>query len=104
MFGFGVRTITIEQLAERLKAGTPVLLDVREPSEFTSGHVPGARNVPMSRLQAEVSRLDPGTETLIIYQSGHPSAAAARLLKRADFTDVYSVKGGTTAWRGKLKR
>jgi rhodanese-related sulfurtransferase len=104
MFGFGVKTITVEQLADRLKAGRPVLLDVREPSEFASGHVRGARNVPMSRFAAEVSRLDPDAETLIICQSGHRSAAAAKQLKRAGFTHAHSVKGGTGAWQGKLKR
>jgi len=104
MFGFGVKTITIEQLADRLKAGKPVLLDVREPSEFASGHVSGARNVPMSRLAAETSRLDPDAETLVICQSGHRSAVAARQLKRAGLTNVYSVKGGTGSWQGKLKR
>ena len=104
MFGFSVKTITIEQLADRLKIGKPVLLDVREPSEFASGHVRGARNVPMSRLAAEVSLLDPDAETLIICQSGHRSAAAAKHLKRVGLTDVYSVKGGAGAWQGKLKR
>ena len=104
MFGFGVKTITVDRLAERLKAGKPVLLDVREPSEFSTGHVPRARNVPVSRLAAEISRLDPTAETLLICQSGHRSATAARQLKRAGFTDVYSVKGGTLAWRGKLDR
>jgi len=104
MFGFGVKTITIEQLADRLKTGKPVLLDVREPSEFASGHVRDARNVPMSRLAAEVFLLDPDAETLVICQSGHRSAAAAKHLKRVGLTDVYSVKGGTGAWQGKLKR
>ena len=104
MFGFGIKTITVEQLAERLEVGKPMLLDVREPSEFASGHVPGARNVPLGRLAAESSRLDPDAETLIICQSGRRSATAAKQLKRAGFTDVHSVKGGTGAWRGKLKR
>ncbi len=104
MFGFGVRTITTTQLAERLRAGAPVLIDVREPSEFAAGHVPGARNVPMSSLEAEVPRLDPGAETFIICESGRRSATAARQLKRAGFTDVFSVTGGTAAWRGELKR
>ena len=104
MFGFGIKTITVEQLAERLKVGKPVLLDVREPSEFASGHVPGARNVPLGRLAAESSRLDPNAATLIICQSGRRSTTAAKQLKRAGFTDVYSIKGGTGAWRGKLRR
>lgn len=104
MFGWGVKTITTDELAEKLAAGKPVLLDVREPDEFAQGHVPGARNVPLGRLAAEIPKLDPAAETLVICRSGHRSATAAKQLKRAGFTDVHSVRGGTLAWRGKLKR
>jgi rhodanese-related sulfurtransferase len=104
MFGFGVKTITITQLAERLRHGTPVLLDVREPSEFAAGHVPGAWNAPLSRLADGSARLDRNAQTLIICQSGRRSVTAAKQLKRFGFTDVYSVRGGTGAWSGKLSR
>ena len=104
MFGPGVRTITTAQLAERLARGKPVLLDVREPSEFATGHVPDARNVPLGGLAAASARLDPLAETLVICRSGRRSVTAARQLKRAGFADVYSVAGGTAAWDGKLER
>jgi rhodanese-related sulfurtransferase len=104
MFGRGPDHITVEQLADRIEHGTPVLLDVREPDEFAGGHVPGARNVPAASLDAESARLDPHVETLLICQSGRRSAAAAKLLAKKGFTDVHSVKGGTSAWRGRLER
>lgn len=104
MFGFGVPTITTDELAERLASGKPVLLDVREPYEFAAGHVPGARNVPLGRLASEAKRLDPHAQTLVLCRSGHRSATAVRQLRRMGFTDVHSVKGGTLAWRGKLER
>jgi rhodanese-related sulfurtransferase len=104
MFGFGVKTITTDQLADELNAGKPILLDVREPYEFAEGHVPGARNVPLETLASAAEKLDPAARTLIICRSGHRSATAAKALKRGGFTDVHSVKGGTLAWRGKLQR
>jgi rhodanese-related sulfurtransferase len=104
MFGFGVKTITTDQLAEELKAGTPVLLDVREPYEFAEGHIPGARNVPLATLASAAEKLDPSARTLVICRSGHRSATAAKALKRGGFTDVHSVKGGMLAWRGKVAR
>lgn len=104
MFGLGVKTITTQQLAEKIKAGKVVLLDVREPYEFASGRVPGAINIPLGQLKGQMERLDKDAETFVICQSGHRSASGARQLTRAGFSEVYSVKGGTSAWTGKLKR
>lgn len=102
MFGWGVKTITVDELADRLKQGKQVLIDVREPYEFKAGHVKGAVNVPLAQLADKLGRFDPCAETYVICQSGHRSATAVRVLKRAGFENAYSVKGGTSAWRGKL--
>jgi rhodanese-related sulfurtransferase len=104
MFGFGVKTITADELAVRMSQGKPVLLDVREPYEFAEGHIRGARNVPLGTLADKAGRLDPGVQTLLICASGHRSARGARQLTKAGFTEVYSVKGGMHAWRGKIVR
>ena len=102
MFGWGVKTVTVDELAEKLAQRKQVLIDVREPYEFASGHVKGAVNVPLGQLAQRLDRLDPSAETFVICQSGHRSATAAGVLKRAGFEHAYSVKGGTSAWRGKL--
>jgi rhodanese-related sulfurtransferase len=104
MFGFGVKTITTAELADKLAAGKPVLIDVREPREFASGHVKGSANMPLGTLASKIAKLDPAAETLLICHSGNRSASAARMLSRAGFERAYSVKGGTLAWRGKLVR
>jgi len=104
MFGWGVKTITVDELAEKLKQGKQVLIDVREPYEFAAGHVKGAVNIPLGTLPGKLGKLDPHAETYVICQSGHRSATAVGLLKRAGFDHAYSVKGGTSAWRGKLAR
>lgn len=104
MFGPRVSTITTEELAEKMKAKRTVLLDVREPHEFAAGHVPGAVNTPLGRLMDGVEGFSKETETLVICASGHRSATAARRLMKNGFKVVFSVKGGTSAWRGKVKR
>ena len=104
MFGFGVKTISADELAQRMRAGRPQVIDVREPSEFAEGHVPGARNIPLAQLAAKARTLDPAAETLLICRSGHRSATAAKQLVRAGFANVRSVKGGTLAWKGELTR
>lgn len=104
MFGPRVHMITTEELAERMKRGKPLLIDVREPSEFSAGHVPGAVNVPLGRLAEKVAKFDPSRETLLICESGSRSTSGARRLMKAGYTDVHSVRGGTKAWGGKLVR
>lgn len=104
MFGWGVKTVTVDELANKLAHDKPVLIDVREPYEFAAGHVEGAVNVPLSQLAEKMSTFDPRAETYVICQSGHRSAAGVRLLGRAGFEHAYSVKRGTSAWRGQLVR
>lgn len=104
MFGLGGKTIGVDELARKLGEGDPVLVDVREPDEFASGHVPGAVNVPLGRLASCIEELDSDADIYLICQTGHRSATAAKFLKRVGFTNARSVKGGTSAWRGPLAR
>jgi len=104
MFGRTVRSVSVDELAARRAAGESVLIDVREPKEFATGHVPGAVNVPLRSLIGESGRFDPEMATFVICQHGRRSQDAARVLSRAGFKHVYSVAGGTSAWRGKLER
>jgi glyoxylase-like metal-dependent hydrolase (beta-lactamase superfamily II) len=74
------------------------IVDVRRPAEFASGHVPGAVNLSLDRLEAEARRLDPSRPTIVICAGGYRSSAGTGLLRRAGFSDLYNVVGGTSAW------
>ena len=104
MFGWGVKTVTVDELADKLQRGKVVLIDVREPYEFAAGRVKGAVNIPLGQLADKVARFDPHAETYVICQSGHRSATAVRRLERSGFDNAFSVKGGTSTWRGPLVR
>lgn len=104
IFGLGIKSVTTAQLAERMAAGKITLLDVREPYEYAAGHVKGAVNVPLGSLQGKLDRYARDAEIYVICHSGSRSASAVRLMKRAGFTNVINVAGGTSAWRGKLAK
>jgi len=105
VFGWGVKTISTTELAEKLAGkGKHTLIDVREPHEFAAGHVKGSLNIPLGQLADSLRKLDAEVETFVICHSGSRSASAVRVMKRAGFENAYSVKGGTAAWHGKLVR
>ncbi len=81
------------------------VIDVREPDELEGelGSLYGAENIPMAELEGRMR--DAGDEdkdkpTVLVCRSGGRSAKAARLLEELGFTQVASMAGGMTAYRG----
>lgn len=70
-----------------------VIIDVREPYEFATGHVKGAINIPPSRLMAGAPELKdvPKDKQLVVYcRTGSRSAVSMQLLQRMGFTNVVN--------------
>ena len=90
-----------EAVLECRNAPDTVLLDVREADEFRSGHIPGAVNVPLSRLQA----IDiPKDKLLYVYcLRGSRSRQAVGILKRMGYQSAKSI-GGIASYKGPLER
>ncbi|RFA19830.1 rhodanese-like domain-containing protein [Subtercola boreus] len=84
--------ITVTQLAA---LPSPVVIDVREPDEFASGHVPGAINVPLGSLPGADL---PEGPLHVICEMGGRSARATTALERQGRT-ATNIEGGTAAWR-----
>lgn len=90
------RSLTPEQAAQDREL---LLVDVREPSEYRSGHAPGATNIPLSTLTERLGDL--GTEDrpiAFICQSGARSARAAATAAR-NGVEARNVSGGMLAWQ-----
>jgi rhodanese-related sulfurtransferase len=75
-----------------------VVLDVREPGEWVTGHVAGATHVPLNDLPERVGDLDPQAPTLVVCHVGGRSAMATRWLQ-ARGHDVTNLDGGMDAWQ-----
>jgi glyoxylase-like metal-dependent hydrolase (beta-lactamase superfamily II)/rhodanese-related sulfurtransferase len=86
----------LEQLAEGLRRRSVDLVDVREPSEWVAGHIPGSHHVPLNRLRDVQSIVlpQPGRTTAVACAAGMRAAFAASLLRRAGRADVVRVAGG----------
>ena len=85
-----------------LKAATEpnrLILDVRQPEEFTQGHVPGAKLIPLGELGTRLSDVPNDAPIYVICRSGNRSKTASSLLVKNGKADVRNVEGGTLAWQ-----
>ncbi|CAM5338521.1 MULTISPECIES: rhodanese-like domain-containing protein [Streptomyces] len=74
-----------------------VVVDVREPHEYATGHVPGARLMPLRTVAVRCGELPADRPVYVICASGNRSRTAADLMTSRGI-DAYSVIGGTGAW------
>ena len=86
------------QEAYRMARDGAMLVDVREPHEYASGHAPDADLRPLGHLAAGPDDLPRDRRVLLICATGNRSAHAARLLQQRG-VDVVDVAGGMAAWR-----
>jgi rhodanese-related sulfurtransferase len=88
--------IDIDALASR--AGEALVLDVREPEEYTHGHVPGAINLPQAEIASRLDELPRDRPIITVCQVGARSRRAAQFLLQMGFERVASTTGGTEGW------
>ena len=96
--------LTVDQLASRLDAGgmdAPLVIDVRQVTEFASGHVPDSVHLAAGTLQDRLADLPRDRPIATICASGYRSSVAASLLRAAGFKDVSWVAEGLPAWQNR---
>jgi phage shock protein E len=95
-------TISQDELLERMESrDPPLLLDVRSTSEYRSGHVPGAINIPHSQLPARLPELsDAKNRDVVVYcERGGRASTAEQTLRDAGFGGVIHLEGDMSGWR-----
>ena len=99
-----MKQITAVQLKEWLDAAArgerepPLLLDVREPWEFETVRIAGARLMPMRSLPARYLELKRDATTVMVCHHGARSYQAGMFLQHQGFADVINLHGGMAAW------
>jgi rhodanese-related sulfurtransferase len=88
--------VSVDELASALDAGARVF-DVREPHEYTEGHVPGAVLVPLGTVDDQVDAFRGEGPMYVICKSGGRSMRALQALAAHDVVGI-NVAGGTLAW------
>jgi len=96
--GRGLSPQDMVQLMNREKA---IVIDVCEPDEFASGHVVGAKNLPLGQLEAKLPQVakNKSTPVVMVCQVGARSARAAAMATKLGYENVQSLAGGLKAWQ-----
>ncbi len=96
-----MRHLSALQLADWLadrEQPAPLLLDVRQPWEFDTCHIEGARLLPMNDVPQQLAQLDAATSIVCICHHGARSLQVAAFLERNGFADISNLDGGMHAW------
>ncbi len=98
------QTITeISVETAKQQSANMLVLDVREPSEYQAGHIPGAINIPRGVLEFKIAAHPAfqgvtDRDILVYCQSGGRSALAAETLNKLGYSKAVSMAGGFKAW------
>ena len=94
-------SISGAELVERLQTDAPpLILDVRTPREFDTGHIPGAVNIPVSDLAGRLGELMPykDKEIVVHCQAGPRAGFATKVLEQNGFTGIRDLQGHMNQW------
>jgi rhodanese-related sulfurtransferase len=92
--------VSTAQATHLINREDALLVDVREPGEFGAGHILGARNVPLARIEASGDLAKRKDKPVIVYcEGGERAAKAAAALRKLGFSRVVNLNGGLPAWQ-----
>src|SRR3989440_1907818 len=91
--------ITARKLKTAIDSGKrPVLLDVREPYEYSLCHLESSTLIPVEELDTRLGELKRDSEIVVYCHVGIRSATAVRLIRQAGFSNVRNLQGGIDEW------
>jgi rhodanese-related sulfurtransferase/rubrerythrin len=91
--------LAAQELMGELAADELNIVDVRQPKEYESGHIPGAKLIPLPDLNQRINEIDSDKSTLVYCAVGGRSRAAAQILAGKGFKKVINLTGGIKAWK-----
>lgn len=85
----GFTSVDYDEILER----GGIILDVRTPQEYQTGHILGSMNIPLQSLPLKLNELDKNVPIITCCASGIRSASAKSILKANQFKEVYNGGG-----------
>lgn len=99
MSDVGFKHLHIDELKAEINTGNYVVVDIRDPASFQSGHIPGSFHLTNENLADFIRDADLDAPLVVCCYHGNSSQQAAQFLASQDFTEVYSLDGGFVDWQ-----
>ena len=94
-----IEQISVEELRLRMnEKSVDIVIDVRRPPEWQSGHIEAAIHMPLNHLAESALSLNRDERVAVICAGGYRSSIASSLLEQLGFRNISNVVGGMTAW------
>lgn len=100
-FGGGGARVSTGEATNLINREDAQVIDVREAAGFGSGHLIGARNIPVAKFADRAADLEKmkGKPLIVCCETGLRSGKAVKDLRKLGFDRVFSLDGGIEAWR-----
>jgi len=94
------KTISPILTVTKLNSGNPIIVDVREPSEFKKGHIADAILIPVGSIEKQLNKLElyKKDDVIVVCHTGTRSAPACTTLTKNGFENVFLMIGGMQSW------
>jgi rhodanese-related sulfurtransferase len=93
-----VSVFSIDEVKAGLANRSILLVDVREPHEFATGHIPGAVNLPLSSFDPAAIDAEPGQKVVFSCRSGSRTLKAIAVARAAGFPYDTHYRGSMLEW------
>lgn len=95
------RRVAADELRAQFDRGEVTIIDVREADQYADSHIPGALQIPLARIEGEISYLPKG-KPIVTYctcPAEESSGQAVLILRNGGITGAAALQGGLAAWR-----
>lgn len=97
----GVKDVDVVEALQLINHKNAVILDVREESEYKSGHILNAKWIPLGKLVGRIGELERyrAQPIVVVCRSGQRSASACVALGKQGFAQAHNLSGGVMGWQ-----
>jgi rhodanese-related sulfurtransferase len=96
----GVPNVSATEAVLMLNRTKPLILDVRDEAEFASGHIQGAKHIPVAELANRLKEIEKFKDkpVLVHCQKGMRAKTACTILQAQQFSKLHNLQGGLESW------
>jgi len=97
----GIKDVSCAEALQMINRKNALVLDIREESEYKTGHILKAKNIPIADIKERVGELERyrSQPIVVMCRAGTRSPMACTTLTKLGFTEVYNLSGGMMAWK-----